>query len=556
MASDEKKEEWRGKLEDSGFPLDGIDLQDGGMMKAIFKMLDLKEDGYSEKAQLRSFIKKQQHIQVKQQQKHIFSDGLPEMGPLSETTKFTSNPSVPTEEQHAAAKLRISRFETLSDLGQLPCPKDNIWNRLTEKSHLGGYSNEAGVNKFVERVIMDILDSIGVGGKVTIREEVEVMRNRPDFMLILVNGHPIGTIEGKQPGKDAMEHPNILGEVYDQLLHLHSIFRVDSPFAILTCYEQWRICWLDKPEGICRAALTRLPEPAAFFTPVKPKKKQKQNLVNAAQDMDLEEEKDSPEPLPTPSRAKGPGHLQVVDDVQSAVDDEGLGADDNPRTFFGTKIIEWDDRALPVVLASVIKKMMLARIEGAPAVLRIANETTSAWKRAPAESTLDFGLCISSAVKNFFLWEDLGHGADGRAFLVSGGTKGAVGVLKFFFTDPEVKAQHEESMWKQVYSHLPPVAESVRIVSVMGQKALLMPWFQCPERTQSSLNAVEETLRDDFMNKRYRHDDVAWRNVGVYCDGDQMKAVVFDMQKVHYDENQKEDWVTSAVASLSQKLIH
>ena len=26
----------------------------------------------------------------------IFSDGLPEMGPLSETTKFTSNPSVPT----------------------------------------------------------------------------------------------------------------------------------------------------------------------------------------------------------------------------------------------------------------------------------------------------------------------------------------------------------------------------------------------------------------------------------------------------------------------------
>lgn len=24
---------------------------------------------------------------------------------------------------------------------------------------------------------------------------MEVMRNRPDFMLILVNGHPIGTIE-------------------------------------------------------------------------------------------------------------------------------------------------------------------------------------------------------------------------------------------------------------------------------------------------------------------------------------------------------------------------
>ena len=109
---------------------------------------------------------------------------------------------------------------------------------MADEGHLGGYSNEAGVNKFVEMVIVDILEALGIRGKVTIRAEVEVMRYRPDFMLILVNGHPVGTIEGKQPGKGAMEHPNILGEVYDQLMHLHSIFRVDTPFAILTCYEK------------------------------------------------------------------------------------------------------------------------------------------------------------------------------------------------------------------------------------------------------------------------------------------------------------------------------
>ena len=160
------------------------------------------------------------------------------MGPLSETTKFTSNPSIPTEGQHAAARLHVSSFMALSDLGELPYPKTNIWNHvISETGTLGGYSNEAGVNKFVERVIEDILEALGIRGKVTIRAEVEVMRNRPDFMLILVNGHPIGTIECKQPGKDAMEHPNILGEVYDQLMHLHSIFRVNTPFAILTCYN-------------------------------------------------------------------------------------------------------------------------------------------------------------------------------------------------------------------------------------------------------------------------------------------------------------------------------
>lgn len=92
-------------------------------------------------------------------------------------------------------------------------------------------------NKFVERVervIMDVIDSIGVSGDIIIREEIEVMRNRLDFMLILVNGHPIGTIDGKQPDEKAMTHQNTLGEVYDQLQHLHSIFRVDCPFAMLT----------------------------------------------------------------------------------------------------------------------------------------------------------------------------------------------------------------------------------------------------------------------------------------------------------------------------------
>lgn len=198
--------------------------------------------------------------------------------------------------------------------------------------------------------------------------------------------------------------------------------------------------------------------------------------------------------------------------------------------------------------------MMLAKQDTKPAVLRYANATKSAWKRAPNFDELDFNLCISAAVKCFFLWEDLGHGADGRAFLVSGGTKGAVGVLKFFYTDPVTKAQHEASMWKQVYGHLSLVATTVRTVQVMGQTALLMPWFQCPIRIQSTLEAVEKTLTNDFMDKGIRHDDVAWRNVGVYRQGGQTKAVVFDMQKVRCVENEKEDWVTPAVASLSKSI--
>jgi hypothetical protein len=57
------------------------------------------------------------------------------------------------------------------------------------------------------------------------------------------------------------------------------------------------------------------------------------------------------------------------------------------------------------------------------------------------------------------------------------------------------------------------------------------------------------------MERGIRHDDVAWRNVGVYREKGQTKAVVFDMQQVACVENQKEDWVKTAIACLSQTLI-
>jgi hypothetical protein len=44
----------------------------------------------------------------------------------------------------------------------------------------------------------------------------------------------------------------------------------------------------------------------------------------------------------------------------------------------------------------------------------------------------------------------------------------------------------------------------------------------------SQKNAVEKTLREDFMNECIRRDDVAW-NVGVYDEDGQTKAVAFDM---------------------------
>ena len=488
--------------------------------------------------------KHQQSADVPIKARSIFFHGLPEMGPISEATHFTSNPSIPTEEQHAEAWLKILPFSVLPDLEQnnLPDPDTNIiWSQVVKKKgNLGGFSSEADVNSFVKAVLLDVLNALDVREEVTIRMEVEVMRNRPEFMVIVVDGHPIGTVEGKQPGEEAMHHGNILGEVYDQLQHLRSVFRVDVPFAVLTSYNEWRICWLDDDESNERASSAEIPQHDSYRTPSKTKR-----------DANSEDSPPTPELPATPSRMIPVGTIQAADDSSDAV--ATVGNDDKLRTLCGTRVVEWDEMELPLLLASVIKKMMLARQGTSPLVLRLANEETSAWKKAPEWKSLNFSLCISTRVKNYFIWEDLGRGADGRAFLVSGGTKGAVGVLKFFFKDAETQAQKEESRWKSVYSHLPAVAHSLRVTRVMGHTTLLMPWFQTPRRTQATLDAVAKTLREDFMANGFRHGDVAWRNVGVYREDGEMRAVVFDMQKVDPCEANT-DWVTSAVASLSAKL--
>lgn len=90
--------------------------------------------------------------------------------------------------------------------------------------------------------------------------------------------------------------------------------------------------------------------------------------------------------------------------------------------------------------------MMTSRQSAKPTVLRLAIEYTSAWKKAPTYSSLNFEQCIPrSARKSSAKIEDLGHGIDERCFLVSDSSKRAVGMLKFLYLDSrkESDAQRE-----------------------------------------------------------------------------------------------------------------
>lgn len=131
------------------------------------------------------------------------------------------------------------------------------------------------------------------------------MNIHPDLMLILVKNHPIGTMKGKQPGKVAMSRKFILGEVFDQLLHL----ALCSALTILTSFEDWRICWLDSDTSHAIASMSTLPTQTRYKLP-------RRTIRGFFQ---LENRRRSPEP-PCPSRECNAILLHNVDDTAGDID--------------------------------------------------------------------------------------------------------------------------------------------------------------------------------------------------------------------------------------------
>ena len=123
-------------------------------------------------------------------------------------------------------------------------------------------------------------------------------------------------------------------------------------------------------------------------------------------------------------------------------------------------------------------------------------------------------------------------------------------VLKFANKEAfEKYLEHEEKMWHKAY---PQFKSKVVCEKWCGKLALKMPHFSAVPMLQREkvLKLVEQTLREDFDAKNLVHDDVAWRNVGLYKNGSEVKAVVFDMTLVKERGESDDGWVDAAVEKL------
>ena len=102
-------------------------------------------------------VQPKEHVPIKR--RSIFYHGLPEMGPISEATHITSNPSIPTDEQHREAWLKESSFSVLSDLASDLDPDTNIiWSQVLKKmGDLGDFRAKL-MSIFCESVFCSMLE--------------------------------------------------------------------------------------------------------------------------------------------------------------------------------------------------------------------------------------------------------------------------------------------------------------------------------------------------------------------------------------------------------------
>jgi hypothetical protein len=507
--------------------------------------------------------------------------------------------------------------------------KSALWTAADISTWTNGaltYDNEAAIVDFFKAEgdeIIGVLNTSGLLGReeeIILRREKEVRGIKPDIIAIrLINQMPGGDIEGKNisfktrstedPSKlvnsvDVMNHPNILGQIYNQMLVKETQFGVAEPIAILTTLEETRVFWLESANLLMQSEVLPYQIPIEYTTPTQPIKPRsdapptpnletptKMSSSSSPTPIDSSQVLDnkSPPPMVSSSFSTPIGSSKIgSDDISppktgcklipvgivgkedTETEDDSALEVERPRRMFASKVYtqaESGEGKFLQLLASVFMKM--ARVTCTPPDLEkcplcshvaVLTESDYGWRKANLKNGLKWSSFPLPTAKHFLVWQQLGHGSEGKAFLVST-ESGAVAVLKMFYSglksvpmnDGSSDAEVERKAWKAIYEN-DAIAGQVRVVTVDNKKALLMPYFYAGERTVANVKKVVATLRRQFHERGLVHNDVRWRNIGWRKVGNTLEAVVFDMGSVSDADGDEDKWVKDAETSLLSKV--
>jgi hypothetical protein len=473
------------------------------------------------------------------------------------------------------------------------------------------YDNEASIVDLFKREgdeiiqILNICGLLGDNEKITLRREKEVWGIKPDIIAIRSSSQkPGGDIEVKKIPHGAVEVMNnqhILGQVYNQMLVKEAHFGVKQPIAILTTLKETRVFWFESANDLMQSEVLPFETPEPYTTPKQPNSKPRSDSLPPSLNLETptkmlisssltpidsyQDHYSSPPPTANSSFLTPIGSAKignednsppasgcklipvgVVGEEDTETEDDSALEVERPRRMFASKVYtqaDSGDGEFLQLLVSVFMKM--ARVECEPPNLEsiplkshvtFLTERNFGWRKASLKSGLQWSIYPKSTAKNFLVWQQLGHGNEGKALLVST-ESGAVAVLKMFYSNNDREksnARKEQEAWATIYRD-DDIAGQVRVVTVDNKEALLMPHFYTGTRTAKNVEEVKKTLLRRFHYQSLVHEDVKWRNIGWRKVGNDSEAVVFDMGTVKaLKAGQGNGWVDDAVSNLLSKV--
>lgn len=458
------------------------------------------------------------------------ADGIP---PVKRQVTETGA-SIPTDDEHKPVTFQVKPF------GCLPVQVfDQIKEYETLLLAVNGsmmYSTENDITMMVASFLRSVLDSLGLLEEVNVYSEIGVFRTRPDVWVVVIRGYPAGVIGVKKPDaknqSPALDHPNVLGELHDFMCRLKNFYGITPVFGLLTNFISWRVAWFSEDDA--------------------------DEIAEREEDYSGPDVFDNPPEVET-SEPKTPVHAIVKEDEEEEEKERGSVYQQGHLTV--SKIYTRSDpnNELSRAVTSALLKML--RSSHAQVDLSdLSNRRLIKFEKGDKGSSywtplnLDNGIQwnkMAGATKYLFALQDLGHGAHGRVWLACT-SGGAICVLKFSLgTKPEEALDKEKGVWDTVYGGIDGI--SVHREKWGGHHALRMPHFSGVTQKDRGrvLPLVEYTLKNHFNVKRIKHDDVEWRNVGVYqaMDGTE-HAVVFDMGSTSAVKPDDNGWESKAIEHL------
>lgn len=477
-------------------------------------------------------MKRKSRNQAKRKQPLTFSNGIPKL----QRTISETGPSIPSEKEHASVRFEVRPF------GVAP---SKIWDEIkNEVSYLtptrGGrivYSSENDIAGVVKQFVTAIILALDLEDDVEVHSEIGTFNIRPDLWVVTIHGIPVGIIEVKKPdipgGVVALDHPNVLGELFDFMKHLPNFYGVTPAFGIVTNLNSWRMAWVPDEYGDA----DRMAAETSGF------------------DSDSDDEGDE-------DRAgleKQPQAIHGIDEDEEDKNEAGAGTiDSSERKLHVSKIFSKDNiETLVRAIVSSLDKMLRCQMTPFSSPFdRMAERTILKFVKGTQKIVYWTRLDVKPQWHKvarprvcLFAVEDLGRGAHGRVWLTCG-SSGAVCVLKFMMSEKEDDAKAEANYWNIAYPEFGVYAEVWS-----GRPAVRMPHFSSipPHERGAKIGLVRDTLTLNFAQRGLKHNDVHWRNVGCYLDSTGTeRAVVFDLGCI--EQTVDTSWVDTACKQLSSSI--